>query len=53
MSEGLEGCRMLMEHPEQLPQDSCQQGVFMEVGGGGIQEQQAGCHVEELKEQQS
>lgn len=22
---------MLMEHPEQLPQDSCQQGVFMEV----------------------
>lgn len=34
MSEGLEGCRMLMEHPEQLPQDSCQQGVFMEVGGG-------------------
>lgn len=31
MLEGLEGCRILVEHPEQLPRDSCQQGVFMEV----------------------
>lgn len=56
MSEGLEGCRMLMEHPEQLPQDSCQQGVFMEVCVGGGHPRTAGwlpCRTEGAAELES
>lgn len=47
---------MLMEHPEQLPQDSCQQGVFMEVCVWGGHPRTAGwlpCRTEGAAELES